>query len=79
MNQQRYDYLICSQKVKYLTKNEAKKVVLILKRKGRKLKPYKCDNCNEWHLTTKKSRFDEKTAELQKYKIEIFKQKMGIQ
>lgn len=44
---------VCEAKQKFESKAEAKQTaVAIKKRNGKPLEPYKCDNCDGWHLTS---------------------------
>jgi len=47
-------YSKCSEKMGFDTKEEASKAVTIVKyQRDVKLKVYKCNKCELWHLTTK--------------------------
>lgn len=56
----------CNKKVTYYTRRGAKKRAKILKSKGYKLRPYKCDQCEGFHLTSKNHQY---------YKINVRKKK----
>ena len=43
-------------KIPYTTIAEARLVVRNIKGRGRYIRPYKCQTCGEWHLTSRPSR-----------------------
>lgn len=53
-------YIICTRKLKFTSKKRAKKYANNFARKynAEKLREYKCQICNQWHLTKKKKQIN---------------------